>query len=435
MNIAGYEAERAPDGSLIVKDVPVFVECERGDNKFTRQWLERAFQAAQQHEGEHYLPPMHIRHHGKDDVQSAGFFRVTRLGQLTLKGKVRAALFADLIFTQEFAAMDVLAMRLPYRSVEIFDVKDPMLNSLALLDHEPPYLEMPMLKVNYVAGDDAQNLAHARFENPYRAARQSGRGVVASFSRGDATCILFQDEPMTDDKPDEKMEDDAKDGEDMADGEDTGDMMGVDAMVKAIKAGDISLKDFEAIRAAMAEREGASEPEMPTEDMPAVAASPGAGEAMQNDPKQAEQFARMSARIDAQDAELNRLKTETVRKDAVAAAMERLEGRPMGKDPKAKLTKRFDEMGAKAFGLYVDDLVANFAAQDTSDDTAGEVFGSQGKTLKGAEKFQAISAEAATKANEFAAQHKELFERGHTQMSAERYVELNMAEAGFEIPA
>ena len=157
----GFSAhmEDTPQGkALIVHRVPIFCECERPDHdiSFDRDWIGQAVEAAKRGESEGYLPPLHVVHHGSGEpVRRAGMFRVTGTGSIQLHGTPRLAIFADLIVTDPAAIEDVLAGRLPYRSVEIFKRDVAKIDTLALLEHEAPYLELPLLMISKLRDGDS----------------------------------------------------------------------------------------------------------------------------------------------------------------------------------------------------------------------------------------------------------------------------------------
>lgn len=470
-----YKATRNEKGHLVVERVPIFVECKRGETHFSDDWIAAAVHKAKQAELEGYLPPLHIRHHEAGaHVEPAGFFRITGASPITFKGKIRTAIFADLVVTNPAVEEDVLAARLPYRSVEIFDVDDPAINSLALLDHEPPYLELPMLMIDEPAEDAyRQNgpqvertsgtlvrVADATFANPWRSDSYTGGDpVVACFRRGHSAHLFFEDSPsmtittstkaqptpakaqrfgydektMADDDGEKMADDDGEkmtddDGEEMVDGAG----MDVDAVCTAIRDGSISVAQMEQIKAAIVEQMNSVGAEGEGEE---AAPAPTPGEAMKNGTPAGAHFAAMQAKIDAQEAKLAQMAHDAERKAAVDVALERLEGRPLGADPAGKFSRRFDELGAEGFKLYVDDLAGMFGALPSGAGAKAAAFA--GQTAAAPESALAYTeqgAEAVERAAKFAAEHRELAARGMTRHGEEAYVRSNMARAGFRAP-
>lgn len=443
-----YKATRAEDGTLTIHRVPIFVECTRGDFVADAEWLSKAVAHARQSELEGYYAPLHVRHHdGESDVRAAGYFRVLGTEPITFKGRRRLAILADLVVTCPMVQEEVLSKRLPYRSVEIFNVEQPAIDSLALLDHEAPYLELPMLMVGAIEGegalrgDNAPAFAYAKIPNPWAESRKLDEApVVACFRRGNAAHLFFEGtddmtKPTNDDaKPDGAATgvkpDDATDPKavQMADGPDgggdgEGDGEGgisVDAIVKAIADGSISVADMDKILEAIEAQRGGAAPE--ADDTPAPAAAPG-GEAM------SKREAELSGRVLALEAR-DKARSETERrKSDVAAAMKRLEGRPLGADLETKLETFHKAHGAEAFAAHVDSIAKTFATFSGGDRNADD-FASQNRGApEVAMKFQKDGAEAVERATRFAREHAELVSRGLTRMSVERYVEINMQRA------
>jgi len=473
MNFGSYKAKRNDKGHLIIENVPIFVECKRGDTHFSDEWIATAVSKAKQAELEGYLPPLHIRHHGDDSpVEPAGYFRIRGAGPITFKGKTRTAVFADLVVTRPWVEDDVLAARLPYRSVEIFDVDDPAINSLALLDHEPPYLELPMLMVEEPSDwrtdqDGVSELpiptsgtlvrvAGATFANPWQSSTyKQGDPVVACFRRGHSAHLFIEDTehmsttktkptaPKGSTKTSVKFADDyeKKDGEEMADEKDedkSEDMedgeagLDVAAVCKAIADGSITVADMEAIKAAIVAQMSDVGAETETEEAPAPAPTPG--EAMKNDPTKSAKFAAMQAKLDAQEAKLAEMERQVARKEAVDEAMLRLEGRPLGADPAAKFGKRFDELGAQGFKLYVDDLASMFGKMPTSATSKANAFAGQDGVSEVVLAYTDQGAEASEKAAKFSAEHRELVRHNATRHDEASYVRSNMVRAGFKAP-
>jgi hypothetical protein len=447
--VSGYRASRNTQGHLTIHEVPIFVECQRGEMCFDAGWIETAVAKARQAATEGYLPPLHIRHHDDGPVpEPAGFFRITRTGPITFKGKTRTAIFADLVITRPWVEEDVLAARLPYRSVEIFNVEKPAIDSLALLDHEPPYLELPMLMVADIEENGAR-VASATFANPYLSeAAQSTDGVVACFRRGHSAHLLMQDETsMTtktqeeaggasfaygDDKAkmadeEKKMAHDGQDKQDMAEDADDADEkmqegMTADAVCEAIKAGAFDMEQLAMIVAdateMMEEKGDAMEP--------AQAQVPG--EAMSRMSKLEGENVALKARLDERDA------TDERTKD-VGAALKRLEDRPLGADVEQKLARYHETHGAAAFRDYVDSMVQTFGALSHSD-TAAVALAAQANSTPGiAMDYTEQGTDAVEQAAQFAREHGELVKHGATRMSEERYVAVNMQRAGFQADA
>jgi hypothetical protein len=460
MKIKGYNATQEPDGTLVVHDVPIFLECERNGIEFDREWIDKAVERAKQSERDGYFPPLHVRHHElSNDVRPAGFFRITGVERVPFKGETKLAILADLVITDPTVRGEVLSKRLPYRSVEIYDVDKPGIDSLALLDHEAPYLELPMLAISNILGVDtgfADSVASATFSNPWALGRvDSDERMVALFQRGRSAHYLTQDprrgEKMADKDDDEK--DDEKDSESMSvdappfaesDSDDEAgespaapkepetESLNVEAVVKAIVSGSISVAAMDEILEAVVKQKSRSG--APTPQPAAPAPVPGA-EAMSKDTRKAAlDVAKLQGRIDALEAKLRERDNNDKRRDDVAVALQRLEGRPLGANLKEKLAKFHADHGALAFKEYVDSLVTTFGAAPI-DYTRAAYFAGQSvsaKLSKAVRRYQNHGADALEKAIKFSREWETLHETGGTRMDEERYVDLNMNKLGIE---
>ena len=463
-----YKASRNGMGHLTVHRVPIFVECERGDMKFDAAWLTTAVKKAKQAELEGYFSPLHIRHHGEGEtVQSAGFFKILGAGPITFKGSTRMAIYADLVITAPGIEEDVLQARLPYRSVEIFNVDEPAINSLALLDHEPPYLELPMLMVaeveepaadggapgvNVPTAGNLERVANATFANPWQSdAYSADSPVVACFRRGHSAHLFFQDEPpmavkkltpaqdaskpvhFEDGPPKDKKEEGGDDkGEKMEEGEGG---LDVAAVCKAITDGSITVADMEEIKAAIIAQQGAvgAEEEEAPEAAPAPAPTPG--EAMKNGSDHVK-FAALQGKIAALEAASANRTTAEARKDLVTESMQRLEGRPLGANFQAELNDYCEKHGNEAGAAFVESMLKTLGTLADNGHKAAAFSGqTPTNTPKAALAYTDQGSEAVEKAAHFAAEHKVLAERGLVRSPEANYVASNMARAGFTNPA
>jgi len=453
------------DGTLVIHDVPIFVECARGDVAFDSDWIRRAVARAKQAERDGYLPPMHVRHHdavndATNAVRSAGFFRVTGAVPITYKGTRRTAILADLHITDEYVQREVLQKRLPWRSVEIFDVDEPGIGSLALLDHEAPFLELPLLMVSEVASVSGETIDAAWHVE----AQEDGDLVLASVRRGRHEHLLFRHEdtmssaskkpvkmsgasktPTPEDAAAAKLkaDDGDKKDDDEGDADDEKQEAGMDvgAIVKAIKSGSISVADFDAILAAIQEQKSGAEKQPKDDQQPAPAAVPG-GEAMQKDlaiaaaaeAKKTAEVVNMAAttiELAAVKKRLDDRDSAEKCKDDVAAALKRLEGRPLGADIETELREFHVQHGSIAFAALVDTLAKKLGALPRG--AAAERFANQSLVPDAAMKFSARGADAVEKAGAFAREWQQLHDTGHTRMSQEHYVEINMTRVGITV--
>jgi len=443
-----YATERNSLGHLVIRCVPIFMDCQRDGLVFDRNWVNQAVVQAKKAASDGYLPPLHVHHHGTDNpVEPAGFFEVTHAEEIDFRGKRRLAVFADLTITNEGVEWDVLQARLPYRSVEILSAERPNIDSLALLNHSAPYLEFPMLMVTDPGPrqDRAANFALATIAQHYRPEpSRDADGVVACFQRGTGATLLFDQredimaaKKKTTDKPDTDLEKKTQtaprvamaDEGDKADDDDTGEDMsdgsGIDvaAICKAIESGEISVADMDAIVAAIGAQKTDGSDDAGVSDPTAVEAQiPGA--AMSKE--QNVQFARLQARHDALEAKVQAREQADKQRDDVAEAMKRLEGKPLGADLEGRLNKFHKEHGPESFAAYVDETDANFAAfeGDLDSDLRKNTPAPHSKAV---DKYAEDGPEAVAKAAKFSAMWKQVHAAGHTRMTEDRYVELNMA--------
>mgnify|MGYP006899563326 FL=1 len=438
------------DGQTIFHHVPIFAECARGDLAFDGEWVASAIESAKQQERDGYFPPLHIRHHEPDTAQtdavrSAGVFRITDASPISFKGKRIIAVFADLIVTDEFIADELCRMKYPYRSVEIFDPEGPpKINSLALLDHEAPYLELPMLFAGEVEdkrspSPDGSVACANSFSINY--ASDSPNPMLGSARSGTRACLLFKfsDEdvmetktkktPATKAKPKASAnfaDDSEKKDEEKMEGAEGGGL-DVAAVVAAIESGEISVADMDAILLAIQSQEAAVEEE---DEEPAAAPAPGA-EIMKKGGKESLNFARLSGEVEVLKASIKARDVQDKRREDVAAAMKQLEGKPLGSDLEQRLVKFHKTAGGNAelFKEYVDTMER--MAGDIPTDSSGAAFAAQPKTPKSAMAFQALGGEAVDKAAGFARQWHELKTKGNIKASEESYIRFNMRSLGF----
>lgn len=454
------------DGLTVFHDVPIFTECARGDLSFDQAWLLGALAEAKQAERDGYLPPLHTRHHEEatdynNSVRAVGTFRITRAAPLTFKGKRVLALFADLLITDEYMADELARMKYPYRSVEIFDPEGPpKINGLALLDHEAPYLELPMLFAGEVEdkrdpyrqrrepsdGLDASMglVANATsFTLNYRA--EEGGPLLWSARAGQRAALLFRfpdEDTMTETtktKPANFADDDEKEdeGENM-EGEGGGNVVDVDAVCKAIEDGSISVEAMDRIIAAIQAQSAASEaPEEEAGDAgeggPAQAPAPGAEIMRAGKGQDAVAFAQLQGRIAAMEAREEARAADDKRRTDVDAALKRLEGRVVGSDPRAKLEAFHKNCGGKAevFRAYVDALAAG-SAPAPDDEGSRANFAAQPSTPKAAMPWAGKGSVAFDKAIGFARQAEHSFPRKSAEWK-ESYVRNAMERAGFKL--
>jgi len=457
MEAPGFEVTKT-DVATIFHRVPIFAECTRGELVFDAEWIAAAVAEAKAGERDGHLPPLHTRHHEPatdqtDAVQSAGVFRVLEAAPLSFKGKRLTAIYADLIVTDSHLADELGKMRYPYRSVEIFEPDGaPKINGLALLDHEAPYLELPMLmagEVNDRTNDPSvAGVASATFAIDFSS--QPTNPALGSVRRDSRAFLLFKfdgaDPMTTKTKTPEELEAEkvaaaaassetpagnfADDEEEHQGAEEDGEG-GIDvaAVASAIESGAISVADMDIILAAIQAQTSETTEEDSAEDV-APAPVPGA-EIMKG--RNGVNFARLEGENQALKARLDKRDADDKRNTDVAEALERLEGRPLGSDLKLRLATFHKRAKGDAvlFKEYVETM-ARTAGELADDDSAGAAFASQPKTPSVAMRFSSLGTDAVEKAAGFAREHQHGYRGRATE---ESYVTINMRRAGFELAA
>jgi hypothetical protein len=425
----GYRATRTAPNELTIHRVEIFCTCSRGDIAFDDKWIASAVSKARMSEREGYFPPLHIRHHNDGgDVRAAGFFRVVGTGPITLRGSRRTAIFADLVITDQPTIEEILAKRLLYRSVEIFNVDQPSIDSLALLDYEAPFLELPLLFVGNVKETVGSSIdlgvAGATFS---RFPNDASSPLVASFTRGKAAQILFKQEGfvMADEPEDKKDEKEDGEGEKMEAAP-----LDVDAVVAAIKDRSVTVAQMDAILAAIQEAQAEKVPEEEAGEDKIPAEVPGGAMMRAENEAMSAKFAKLSGEHEAMKAKFRQIEATAQRDREVALAMKRLDNRPLGADLEQNLIKFHADHGPKAFEAYVAAIEKSVAPE-----MAEGHFGLE----KPAPKAPSIALSyldydgtgAVDAATKFCAEYDA--QRG-IRASREDYVAINMAKAGFTKP-
>jgi hypothetical protein len=445
---SGFRATRKGKGPLTIHNVPIFVETEKtvgkGDERAVKQfgqdWINQAVAKAKREAAEGYHPPLHVWHHGENkQAIAAGHFKVLGAEQIQFGGQTRMAVMADLVLTNPAVEADVIASRLPYRSVEIHKLDVASIDSLALLDDEVPHCRLPMLEVGEVS-------------------EAAGSGVEV-FRAGARTAIRFAFEPDEKKTPaiDEQKSPQASADGDSAKGEDPVKEVdpeakadesakdaspGVQGVLAAIADGTISVGDFQALVDAITAKTASGDPAGNADlKKPAQAPAPGgsmhsdsseatnmsaqapkAAEKMTADSETAVQMAAMQGEIAGLKATVAAQQADTQRKQAVAAAMKRLEGRVLGSTFEEEITAFHAKWGGEAFNAYVagfEKVMPPLAGGDPTRPTNGS------KVPAVAMKYQAEGSDAIDRAAKFAAEWEQ--QAGHGISSTqEEYVAFHM---------
>ena len=161
---ANYEAVDTDDGYVIVKDVLLMGEVEKGEKnaqkKIGREWHEKAVSSAlERHRNDRYTAPAHIGHNDPiNKAEFAGFALPKKVSSRSVNGKDQSVIVGDLKIKS--SAFDKARRgELPYISVEVADWDDPKISSVSFLDTKPPFFEFPLFTIGEVKKDP-----QARFE-------------------------------------------------------------------------------------------------------------------------------------------------------------------------------------------------------------------------------------------------------------------------------
>lgn len=188
-----YEQRNEPDGRVRVLRVPIFAEhvrerlvldYETGKEvvekiPFDREWLESACADARREQAKGHTPPLHLRHNSTGaatPTEPVGTYENLEVADVDLSAEgdepdVKAVVFADLVYHDAEAFAQ--SKRYPHRSVEIYDYREPRINSLAHLGSEEPFFRFPNLRVR----DERSSLA-------------------LTYRRGPAYAVRWEDKPM-----------------------------------------------------------------------------------------------------------------------------------------------------------------------------------------------------------------------------------------------
>lgn len=197
-----YRAAKNEDGTWNLYDVPIMaagkMRLASGDEfEIDRGWLEAALAQGQRSEREGYAAPLHVNHHETGEaVEAAGQFVLRAVREGVLEGNTVAMLYADLIRIQPYVYDRIRAGALPYRSFEAVDVREKQVTSLALMAHQPPRFKLPLL---------------LPAEGPRDASPPAPRLAIAAARTPTSFAISAEDNPMPEDKKDDKPKDQVSD--------------------------------------------------------------------------------------------------------------------------------------------------------------------------------------------------------------------------------
>lgn len=384
------------DGTWDVLDVPIVHDGEidrykaNGDKADTwitgPEWFRHVIAVHSREEKAGRLGRAFLDHHTQEggSQPDAGYIKPHRVGNLTVEGEKKPALFADILsipdaFYQEW----VKSGRLAGRSIESLVAENGWIDGLALMPTKVPHYSLPILTIGResVSGEtrDATqgaemavacaSSAHARaaiarLETPPMADKTitvSGTmpdGRVGSWNL--STALLLAEEKKDDDgKPEIKAEDEG--GEEKS-GDGGGEGDGWKAKLDALKGCDIPVEDIPAVVAGITEfasslETPSAEESMIEEEEPSVLDEEQVAE-QEDEPlaagKVAERAIRAEATAIAAKAETAELRAEMNRDKAVAAAVIRMAPFNIGSDPEAVLLARYKKDGAAGMEIFVD---------------------------------------------------------------------------------
>lgn len=172
VNVKGglYTAKANADGTYDIYDVPIFAELPKGEKRnaqdIDKKWMEACVAQHLLRQGEGYLAPMHVKHHGDgEQTQRAGFFLPKAVKTLRYNGRAIAALYADMLAIPAAVFESIQRGELNYRSVEVATWDKAEIASLALLDDEAPFFKFELLTVGKVIPPMSKDIAPVRVED------------------------------------------------------------------------------------------------------------------------------------------------------------------------------------------------------------------------------------------------------------------------------
>lgn len=467
------------DGTFDLFDVPIFLNHTRkfGEKEieFTAEWMVGALNRARARFDSGHMPRVHVGHHSGagDQLEDAGFMKLRAVKRAKYEGHNKWVMFADLVQMPPEVFEQVRAGRLPFRSVEILDVANPEIDSLALLRTETPFFRLPMTTI----GDEVQSIgASFRVNDRDGLALIGGRNwnqgvrllyqwdtsklelqnvnlkeaTMADLVNSDPTKVNFQDDEEKKKKDDE---DEVKAAAHDDDDEDEKKKNGVQAadidddMRSTLIAGLMQMVET---------LQGSGDGDEPTAPVEAsahtVIVSPDTDGSSKRPNAVTEALAsvdykatgnaevKFSARIDAQDAVISEMKKERQIETTVEGAMKELANYGISGDVKqAKLTALAKKSGIAAVAVYVDTVkeVREEYPTQYHDDKPGQPRNIPA-TNKVVEKFSQLGPDAWEKAVTFNTEFDSLKAGGWRNTSDKMrftYIADALTEAGVDVEA
>lgn len=331
-----YDAKQNADGTWDIFGVPIFSVIEKGTKGAPRDITEADLQTAISehragHESGAFLARLNLYHNDRHHpTKGVGFFLPTEVRPLQTKRGAVPTLFANLINVKDYAFRQITENDWPYRSVEIREWEPLTFGALGLLDSEPPFFEYPLLTIGEKREfAEAFDLGETNEAEPL---------ALAHFS--------FHGQPEGHFMEPEKVTEPDKDEAQMMEGE----ALDVGAICKAIKSGDIPVKDLDAIMEAITGRMGeTAEAEMETSDEPVPAMSAG-----ETSGQMTAAEGDLKGRVFALERQARERDAREKRESMFAAAVVGLEndGYPIDDETRDEL-RAMSEHGEAAFNAFV----------------------------------------------------------------------------------
>jgi len=147
--------------------LPIFAEHSRKWNEgvfhVDREWmLIAAFRMNRASNRDTYISAAHTEHHpnpgmsGMAKNERLGFLEKYSLKQCLLEGKPRWVLFSDVLVETDAQLKRI--EKLPFRSVEIADLDDPWIGSIAFMETEEPWFHFP--HPTYRVNNETRTMLH-----------------------------------------------------------------------------------------------------------------------------------------------------------------------------------------------------------------------------------------------------------------------------------
>lgn len=350
------------DGTWNILDVPIMPPVPAGsrmnDEEIGVDWMRKAVETARVEHDLGHLGSLGVFHHPDLDIGAsskpayAGKILPTRVGVSRMREGSVPCLYCDFLFVPSEIVDRIERHELSYRSPEVVNWAKFRIDNVVLLSTEPPFFRLPMLGIG-------ERIPYGgRTEETFDSQESF---VAARFSDRTSPIYRFSEEfaMPKDEKPTAKMGDgeDKKEEDDDAKMEDGG--LNAESIIKAIESGEIPVKDFDAIKAAISAREGGAEEieEEPIEDKDI-----GQTPVQMTDAKT---LARMTALEEFRDNTM-REKRLTARMDGAVAKFSEA-GIQMSKRVRQSIAKFADGSSDEDFeeyvGLLLDELPKDSAAR------------------------------------------------------------------------